>query len=75
MTTYRIVIEPVSPGMHENDSLRFGDGQYLTRPPGPRPFVLAATDAQIVGIQGYLVAIKGAADTSAIETAVAAVAT
>jgi hypothetical protein len=71
---YRIRIEPLSSGTNEYDSIRYGDGKWVMTPAGPVCFVIDATDAQITGIIGYIVAIKGAQTTTTIETAVAAVA-
>lgn len=75
MQTFRIQIDRVSDGTSEEDTFRPGSGIWVTTPDGPTRFVTQATDAQITGIQGYIMAIKSGASTSAIETAVAAVAT
>lgn len=73
MQTYRITIEPVSPGTMESDGgLKYGDGTYLLTPDGREAVVLPATQAQIQGIQGYLVLIQVGAPTNGIETAVTA---
>ena len=75
MQTYKVMIVPVSPGTQPNESaasLRPGSGQFAKTPTGPVEVVLAMTQVQIVGMQGYLERISAAADTSTVETAITA---
>lgn len=74
MQTYSVRIEPVSPGNFDNfRNLDPGDGSYATTPAGLRTIVLPMTQAQVVGVQGYLTLIAGGAATGAIETAITGV--
>lgn len=75
MQTYRILIEPVSPGtqaIESASSIRPGSGQFAKTPTGPVELVTDMTQVQIVGLQGYLNRIAAAADTSTVETAITA---
>jgi len=70
----RIKIEPVSPGTtQEAKRLHIGDGSYATEVYEPRELCIQVTDAQIVGLQGYLVLIAAGTNTGAIETAITGV--
>jgi hypothetical protein len=74
--TYLVKVEPVSPGTKGspgNPGLSIGNGQYVTQPVSERTIAVAMTDAQLTGLQGYLICIKAGLDTSSIETAVTAV--
>lgn len=74
MQTYKLLLEPVSPGTtDQNRTLNPGDGTYATTPAGAREIVLPMTAAQVVGVQGYLTLIRAGTDTSAIETAITGV--
>lgn len=76
MTTFRIVIQPVSPGTRGGESgLKAGTGTYLTTPQGERSLVLEMSQAQIVGVQGYLTAIRAGTNTGTVETAITAIVT
>lgn len=74
MITFNVEIEPLSPGSKGSQGgLSAGTGVYATTPQGPRTVVTQMTQAQIVGLQGYLVLIKSGANTASIETAITAV--
>ena len=74
MRTYNIKIEEVSPGTQSGGTdLKPGTGQYAQTPTGPVEVTVPLTQAQVVGIQGYLSCIAAGANTSSVETAITAV--
>lgn len=70
--TVRILITPLSSGTNETDSLKPGDGTFAKMPAGPVTIVADVSAAQLVGLQGYLILIKGGAVTTTVETAITA---
>lgn len=74
MQTFRVTIEPVSPGTLESDGgLKPGDGTYLLTPDGRQAVVAPMTQAQIQGVQGYLVCILAGSNTATVEAAITAI--
>lgn len=70
--TFRIKIAPVSDGSTHEDTLKPGDGSYAKTPAGPVQICVALTQAQIVGLQGYLSLLKAGSVTTTVETAITA---
>lgn len=76
MQTFRITIEPVSPGTQKSstqNAINPGSGDYLINPMNQVEVIAPITQAQIVGIQGYLSLILAGTNTGAIETAITGV--
>lgn len=76
MTTYEIDIYPVSPGVQAKGNVSdiiVGTGSYKLTPSGPISATTPMTQAQIIGIQGYLSCIMAGKNTAAIEAAITGV--
>lgn len=77
MQAFKVIIQPVDSGIMPQTSQNAiipGDASYSMTPVGPVEINTPMTQAQIVGLQGYLVCIARGTNTGTVETAITALA-